>query len=68
MFRPSPHVRKSCLPARSTFSRFANHPPLVLGTVRATKPAWMIRRQSENDLELLTWLTDGLGALFANSR
>lgn len=33
-----------------------------LGTVTATKPAWMRRRQSDNDLELLTWLADGVGA------
>jgi hypothetical protein len=36
-----------------------------LGTVTATKPAWMRRRQSDSDLELLTWLADGVGAWLA---
>ena len=41
------------------------HSPLILGTVSATKPAWMRRRQSDNDLELLTWLADGVGEWLA---
>jgi UDP-GlcNAc:undecaprenyl-phosphate GlcNAc-1-phosphate transferase len=36
-----------------------------LGTVTATKPVWMRRRQSDSDLELLTWLADGVGAWLA---
>jgi UDP-GlcNAc:undecaprenyl-phosphate GlcNAc-1-phosphate transferase len=36
------------------------HSQLLLGTVTATKPAWMRRRASENDVELLTWLADGV--------
>ena len=40
-------------------------PQLILGTVSATKPAWMRRRQSDNDLELLTWLADGMGEWLA---
>ncbi len=39
-----------------------------LGTVSVTKPAWMTRRQSENDVEFLTWLADGLGRWLAERR
>jgi UDP-GlcNAc:undecaprenyl-phosphate GlcNAc-1-phosphate transferase len=42
--------------------------PQSLGVVYATKPTWMRRRQSDNDLELLTWLADGLGVWLSSQR
>jgi hypothetical protein len=41
-------------------------PMTCLGTVTVVKPEWMCRRKSDNDLELLTWLADGLGAWLSN--